>query len=60
VEPRFVIKSHREGGGYACVLCSRHRATDTTCESISSLIDHVWQEHKALEYEREIDIVEVG
>ena len=60
VEPRFVVKSHREGGGYACVLCGRHRATDTTCESISSLIDHVWQEHKAWEYEREIDIVEVG
>ncbi|OCL01369.1 hypothetical protein AOQ84DRAFT_220367 [Glonium stellatum] len=59
VEPRFVVKSHRDGGGYACVLCSRYRTTDTTCESISSLIDHVWQEHKAREYEREVDIIEV-
>jgi hypothetical protein len=60
VENRFVIKSHREGGRFACVLCNRGRPSDTVCDSIAALVDHVWKDHACGEYEREIDIVEVG
>jgi hypothetical protein len=56
---RFVVKSHREGGKFACVLCTREEPSDTVCESIPALIDHVWKEHSCAEYVREIDIVEV-
>lgn len=56
---RFVVKSHQEGGRFACVLCTREQPTDTICNSISALIDHIWQDHSCAEYGREIDIVEV-
>ncbi|KAF2814909.1 uncharacterized protein BDZ99DRAFT_515672 [Mytilinidion resinicola] len=59
VTNRFVVKSHREGSSFACVLCTREQPSDTVCESIPALIDHIWKEHSCAEYEREIDIVEV-
>ncbi|KAF2755261.1 hypothetical protein EJ05DRAFT_127937 [Pseudovirgaria hyperparasitica] len=59
IDSRFVVKSHREGGGFACVLCSQRREADTVTEDILSLIDHVWVDHTAEEYAKEIDIKEV-
>ncbi|KAF2109325.1 hypothetical protein BDV96DRAFT_652170 [Lophiotrema nucula] len=56
---RFVIKSHRDGGSYACVLCARYRKEDTTCREIRALIEHVREEHPIAEIESDIDIVEV-
>jgi len=57
---RFIIKSHREKAGYACVLCYRHRDRDTICESISGLVKHVWQKHDVSEYESDGDIRELS
>ncbi|KAF2501552.1 hypothetical protein BU16DRAFT_522510 [Lophium mytilinum] len=59
VTNRLVVKSHRESGNFACVLCTREQPLDTVCESIPALIDHIWKEHSCAEYWREIDIVEV-
>ncbi|RAR07017.1 hypothetical protein DDE83_006678 [Stemphylium lycopersici] len=58
VKNRFVIKSHREVGGFACVLCARFRKWDTICKDVASLMDHLWREHSAEELERDCDIVE--
>ncbi|KAF2476423.1 uncharacterized protein BDR25DRAFT_65895 [Lindgomyces ingoldianus] len=60
LENRFVVKSHRDGGPYACVLCSVHRENDTVCDSVAALVDHVWQDHLCGEFEKEVNIVEVG
>lgn len=60
VQNRFVVKSHREGGKFACILCSQGRPVDTVCESVAGLVDHIWKEHFCEEYERDIDIVKVG
>ncbi|KAF2192626.1 hypothetical protein K469DRAFT_717196 [Zopfia rhizophila CBS 207.26] len=60
VENRFVVKSHKESGGFACVLCSRERPSDTICDSVAALVDHVWREHTVGEYGREVDVVEIG
>jgi hypothetical protein len=56
---RFIIKSHRETGGFGCVLCYRHRDSDTICESASGLVRHIWQKHDVAEYETDVDIREV-
>jgi len=56
---RFVIKSHRENGGFACVLCYRNRDKDTLLESPQGLVRHVWQKHEAEEYS-DPDIQEIG
>jgi hypothetical protein len=56
---RFVIKSHRENGGYACLLCFRNRDKDTLLESPQGLVRHVWQKHSVEEY-NDSDIKEVG
>ncbi|KAF2271181.1 hypothetical protein CC78DRAFT_573555 [Lojkania enalia] len=56
---RFVIKSHRDGGGFACVLCSKFREEDTVCRDVRSLVDHVWKEHSDKEIEVDEDIEEV-
>ncbi|KAF1842364.1 uncharacterized protein K460DRAFT_409778 [Cucurbitaria berberidis CBS 394.84] len=58
VKTRFVIKSHRESGGFACVLCARLNKSDTACRSIGELIHHLWEEHTSDELEEEEDIVE--
>ncbi|KAK3402692.1 hypothetical protein B0T20DRAFT_398909 [Sordaria brevicollis] len=56
---RFFVKCHREGGGYACYLCSRHRERDTVCKKEESLVDHVGSKHSVGEYEGDGDIREV-
>ncbi|CBX94472.1 hypothetical protein IAQ61_009684 [Plenodomus lingam] len=58
VKNRFVIKSHREGGGFACVLCARFRKSDTVCRQIEALMEHLWRDHTGEEMERDNDIVE--
>jgi hypothetical protein len=56
---RFVIKSHRENGGFACILCYRNRDRDTILESAPGLVKHLWQKHEVEEY-NDADIKEVG
>lgn len=56
---RFIVKSHREGGGFACPLCARGRDKDTLLESPQGLVRHVWQKHDVQEY-NDGDIKEVG
>lgn len=53
---RFFVKCHREGGGYACYLCSKHRERDTVCKREESLVDHVGEKHSIGEYEGDGDI----
>ncbi|KAH6877711.1 hypothetical protein J4E91_000668 [Alternaria rosae] len=59
IKNRFIVKSHREGGGFACVLCARFRESDTVCRGIEALMDHLWREHTSYELEMDADIVEV-
>ena len=56
---RFVIKCHREDGGFACLLCYRNRDKDTLLESAQGLVRHIWQKHEVEEF-GDIDIKEVG
>lgn len=56
---RFIVKSHREGSGFACPLCARGRDKDTLLESPQGLVRHIWQKHEAQEY-NDTDIKEVG
>lgn len=49
VGARFMIKCHRQGGGFACVLCSQFRDADTVCGEIRALVDHLWKEHTCAE-----------
>ncbi|KAH9868433.1 hypothetical protein J1614_007505 [Plenodomus biglobosus] len=58
VTNRFVIKSHREGGGFACVLCARFRKSDTVCRQIGALMEHLWRDHTSEEMDKDDDIVE--
>lgn len=58
VQNRFVIKCHRETGGFACVLCARFRASDTVCREIGALMEHLWKEHSSEDMGRDEDIVE--
>ncbi|KAF2673154.1 hypothetical protein BT63DRAFT_147783 [Microthyrium microscopicum] len=60
INNRFVVKSHREKAGFACVLCYNHRERDTICESVAGLVRHVWQRHDVSEFEAEPDIREVS
>jgi hypothetical protein len=57
---RFLIKCHRAGAGFACVLCYRHRERDTLCESMETLVNHVWKKHEVWEYESDPDIKDVS
>lgn len=57
---RFVVKNHREDGGFACVLCTRFRESDTVCKEIPELIDHLWREHHIDELEGDPDVREAG
>ncbi|TID22924.1 hypothetical protein E2P81_ATG02053 [Venturia nashicola] len=56
---RFIVKSHREGSGFACPLCARGRDKDTLLESPQGLVRHIWQKHEVEEY-NDTDIKEVG
>ncbi|EUC47696.1 hypothetical protein COCMIDRAFT_89326 [Bipolaris oryzae ATCC 44560] len=58
IKNRFIVKSHREQGGFACVLCARFRRFDMLCRDIGSLMDHLWREHTADELEWDCDILE--
>jgi predicted metal-dependent hydrolase len=57
VRTAFVVKSHREGGGFACVLCAQWADADTVCRSIGALMEHLWKDHTCEEMERDEDIV---
>lgn len=56
VDNRFVIKSHRENGGLACILCVRFRKSDTVCREIGALMEHLWRDHTSEELEQDNDI----
>lgn len=56
VDNRFVIKSHRVKGDFACVLCTRFRKSDTTCRDIGTLMEHLWRDHTSEELEQDEDI----
>jgi len=62
IENRFIVKSHREGHGFACVLCAKNRksSVDVICGSVKTLVEHVWDEHEVEDYKLEVDIREVG
>lgn len=53
----FVVKCHRVGGGFACVLCARFGDADTVCRSIAALMEHLWKEHTAEDLEKDEDIL---
>ncbi len=58
VRNAFVVKCHRGGGGFACVLCATHGDADTVCRSIAALMEHLWKEHTCEDLENDFDIVE--
>ncbi|RYN52133.1 hypothetical protein AA0114_g5016 [Alternaria tenuissima] len=60
IRNRFIVKCHRDTGGFACVLCARFKESDTVCRGIESLMDHLWREHTSEELERDVDIVEIS
>lgn len=51
-----MVKSHREGGGYACPLCCEYRDADTVCSEVRALVEHLWKDHtcKELEWDENI------
>lgn len=51
VGTRFLVKCHREGGGYACALCAEYREADTVCTEVRALVEHLWKEHTCAELE---------
>lgn len=53
----FVVKCHRAGGGFTCVLCAKYGDADTVCRSVAALMEHLWKEHTAEDLERDEDIV---
>jgi hypothetical protein len=59
VKNRFVIKSHREGAGFACVLCATFKESDTVCREVGALMEHLWKDHTCEELEKDDDIFEV-
>ncbi|KAF2132325.1 hypothetical protein P153DRAFT_383213 [Dothidotthia symphoricarpi CBS 119687] len=59
VGTRFVIKCHREWGGFACVLCAQFKEADTVCRGVEALVEHLWREHTGEELAKEEDIAEV-
>ena len=60
VQQRFIVKCHREGGGFACVICSRCRERDTVTQTARDLVDHSWKELTCKELGEDEDIVEIG
>lgn len=59
VKNRFVVKCHREGVGFACVLCARFKDSDTTCRDVGLLMEHLWKDHTGQELEKDDDIFEI-
>jgi hypothetical protein len=60
LQQRFIVKCHREGGGFACLICSRFSTTDTVTQDARDLVDHLWREHTCRELREQEDITEVG
>jgi len=58
INNRFIVKCHREGAGFACILCFRYREADTLCETAQRFVNHVWKKHSVAEYEMDPDIEE--
>ncbi|OAG10749.1 uncharacterized protein CC84DRAFT_1161610 [Paraphaeosphaeria sporulosa] len=58
VGTRFLAKCHREGGGLACILCSRWREADTVCGVAEALVEHIWRDHGVRELEGDEDVGE--
>ena len=56
VGTRFLVKCHRKGGGYACVLCTKYKDADTVCAETRALVDHLWKEHDCAELESDENI----
>jgi hypothetical protein len=56
ISNRFLVKCHREGGGFACYLCYQFRDTDTLCKTVEGLVAHVSKRHNVREFEEELDI----
>jgi hypothetical protein len=59
VKNRFVIKCHREGKGFACVLCARFKESDTVCREVGALMEHLWKDHTSGELEKDGDVFEI-
>jgi hypothetical protein len=59
VKNRFLIKCHREGRGFACILCARFRDSDTVCREVDALMEHLWKDHTSGELERDDDVSEI-
>jgi hypothetical protein len=59
IKNRFMIKSHRQSAGFACVLCARFRESDTVCRDVGALIEHLWRDHPKEELEKDEDIFEI-
>ncbi|KAJ4384220.1 hypothetical protein N0V86_001067 [Didymella sp. IMI 355093] len=57
VRNEFVVKCHRVGGGFACVLCAKYGEADTVCRDVGDLMEHLWREHTCGDLERDEDIV---
>ncbi|KAF3040304.1 hypothetical protein E8E12_007017 [Didymella heteroderae] len=57
VRNEFVVKCHRVGGGFACVLCAKYGEADTVCRDVGDLMEHLWREHEIGDLERDEDIV---
>ncbi|KAJ4357553.1 uncharacterized protein N0V89_002129 [Didymosphaeria variabile] len=55
---RFLVKCHRMGGGFACMLCSRWKEADTVCGEVRALVEHLWKEHSCVELEGDENIGE--
>lgn len=58
VGTRFLVKCHRRGGGFACVLCSKWKQSDTVCGEARALVEHLWKEHTCEELEGDDNIGE--
>lgn len=58
VSNRFIVKCHRPGAGFACILCFRYRDSDTLCENAQRFVNHIWKKHSYAEYEADGDIEE--
>jgi hypothetical protein len=58
ISNRFMVKCHREGAGFACILCFKYRDADTLCETAQRFVNHVWKKHSVAEYDTDPDIEE--
>jgi hypothetical protein len=59
IKNRFVIKCHRQGAGFACVLCARFKESDTVCRDVGALMEHLWRDHTKEDLEKDDDVFEI-